>query len=221
MPRQTGAANGRTLIIACGALARELLKVVRVNGLDQIDVECLPASYHNTPVLIPDAVEERVRSAQGRYDRVFVGYADCGTGGRLDAICTELGVERLPGAHCYEFFAGSEPFGEIQEAEIGTFYLTDYLVRHFDRIVIAGLGLDRYPQLLPDYFGHYTRLLYLSQTDDPTLVERGRLAAERLELRYEVRRTGYGELETSVVHLGSPTTTDPISGTTASPARVT
>ena len=221
MPRQTGAANGRTLIIACGALARELLKVVRANGLDQIDVECLPASYHNTPVLIPDAVEERVRSAQGRYDRVFVGYADCGTGGRLDAVCTELGVERLPGAHCYEFFAGSEPFGEIQEAEIGTFYLTDYLVRHFDRIVIAGLGLDRYPQLLPDYFGHYTRLLYLSQTDDPTLVERGRLAAERLELRYEVRRTGYGELETSVVHLGSPTTTDPISGTTASPARVT
>jgi len=221
VPRQTGAANGRTLIIACGALARELLKVVRANGLDQIDVECLPASYHNTPVLIPDAVEERVRSAQGRYDRVFVGYADCGTGGRLDAICTELGVERLPGAHCYEFFAGSEPFGEIQEAEIGTFYLTDYLVRHFDRIVIAGLGLDRYPQLLPDYFGHYTRLLYLSQTDDPTLVERGRLAAERLELRYEVRRTGYGELETSVVHLGSPTTTDPISGTTASPARVT
>ena len=221
MPRQTGAANGRTLIIACGALARELLKVVRVNGLDQIDVECLPASYHNTPALIPDAVEERVRSAQGRYDRVFVGYADCGTGGRLDAVCTELGVERLPGAHCYEFFAGSEPFGEIQEAEIGTFYLTDYLVRHFDRIVIAGLGLDRYPQLLPDYFGHYTRLLYLSQTDDPTLVERGRLAAERLELRYEVRRTGYGELETSVVHLGSPTTTDPISGTTASPARVT
>ena len=221
MPRQTGAANGRTLIIACGALARELLKVVRVNGLDQIDVECLPASYHNTPALIPDAVEERVRSAQGRYNRVFVGYADCGTGGRLDAVCTELGVERLPGAHCYEFFAGSEPFGEIQEAEIGTFYLTDYLVRHFDRIVIAGLGLDRYPQLLPDYFGHYTRLLYLSQTDDPTLVERGRLAAERLELRYEVRRTGYGELETSVVHLGSPTTTDPISGTTASPARVT
>jgi hypothetical protein len=221
VPRQTGAANGRTLIIACGALARELLKVVRVNGLDQIDVECLPASYHNTPALIPDAVEERVRSAQGRYNHVFVGYADCGTGGRLDAVCTELGVERLPGAHCYEFFAGSEPFGEIQEAEIGTFYLTDYLVRHFDRIVIAGLGLDRYPQLLPDYFGHYTRLLYLSQTDDPTLVERGRLAAERLELRYEVRRTGYGELETSVVHLGSPTTTDPISGTTASPARVT
>jgi len=220
VPRQTGAANGRTLIIACGALARELLKVVRVNGLDQIDVECLPASYHNTPALIPDAVEERVRSAQGRYDRVFVGYADCGTGGRLDAVCTELGVERLPGAHCYEFFAGSEPFGEIQEAEIGTFYLTDYLVRHFDRIVIAGLGLDRYPQLLPDYFGHYTRLLYLSQTDDPTLVEKGRLAAKSLELRYEVRHTGYGELETSVVHLGDLRTADPISGTTTSPARV-
>tara|TARA_B100001964_G_scaffold134053_1_gene148068 strand:+ start:6204 stop:6869 length:666 start_codon:yes stop_codon:yes gene_type:complete len=220
MPRQTGATDGRTLIIACGALARELLEVVRANGLDQIDVECLPASYHNTPDLIPDAVEERVRSAQDRYGQVFVGYADCGTGGRLDVLCAELGVERLSGAHCYEFFAGSGPFIDIQEAEIGTFYLTDYLVKHFDRIVIAGLGLDRYPQLLPDYFGNYTRLLYLAQTDDPTLVEKGRLAAKSLGLRYEVRRTGYGELETSVVHLGNPTVDDPTSGTTASPARV-
>ncbi len=220
MPRQTGATDGRTLIIACGALARELLEVVRANGLDQIDVECLPASYHNTPDLIPDAVEERIRSARDRYGHVFVGYADCGTGGRLDAVCTELGVDRLPGAHCYEFFAGSGPFSEIQEAEISTFYLTDYLVKHFDRIVIAGLGLDRYPQLLPDYFGHYTRLLYLAQTDDPALIEKGRLAAERLGLRYEVRRTGYGELETSIVHLDDPTVADPIAGSTASPARV-
>ncbi len=220
MPRQTGATDGRTLIIACGALARELLEVVRANGLDQIDVECLPASYHNTPDLIPDAVEERIRSARDRYGHVFVGYADCGTGGRLDAVCTELGVDRLPGAHCYEVFAGSGPFSEIQEAEISTFYLTDYLVKHFDRIVIAGLGLDRYPQLLPDYFGHYTRLLYLAQTDDPALIEKGRLAAERLGLRYEVRRTGYGELETSIVHLDDPTVADPIAGSTASPARV-
>jgi hypothetical protein len=220
VPRQTGATDGRTLIIACGALARELLEMVRANGLDQIDVECLPASYHNTPDLIPDAVEERVRSARDRYGHVFVGYADCGTGGRLDAVCTELGVDRLPGAHCYEFFAGSGPFSDIQEAEIGTFYLTDYLIKHFDRIVIAGLGLDRHPQLLPDYFGHYTRLLYLAQTDDPALIEKGRLAAERLGLRYEVRRTGYGELETSIVHLGDPTVADPIAGSTASPARV-
>ncbi|MBC8196091.1 MAG: DUF1638 domain-containing protein [Acidimicrobiia bacterium] len=218
MPRQTGAVGGRTLIVACGALVRELLEVVRVNDLDQIDVECLPASYHNTPALIPDAVESRVRSAHDRYDRVFVGYADCGTGGRLDAVCAELGVERLPGAHCYEFFTGAAPFGEIQDAEIGTFYLTDYLVRHFDRIVIAGLGLDRYPQLLPDYFGNYTRLLYLAQTDDPDLVEKGRSAAKRLGLRYEVRRTGYGELETSVVHLRNPTAADRVPRVEASPA---
>ena len=118
--------NGRTLGVACGALARELLHVVEVNGLDRIDVECLPASYHNEPDRIPPAVADRVRGAVERYDRIFVGYADCGTGGRLDAVCEELGVERLPGAHCYEFFTGGADFAQLQEAELGTFYLTTF-----------------------------------------------------------------------------------------------
>ena len=202
MSDRTGAsvaAGGRTLVVACGALARELLAIVEANGLDRIDVEYLPARYHNTPDKIPDAVAERVRAASDRYDHIYVGYADCGTGGRLDAVCEELGVEHLPGAHCYQFFTGSEAFHEMQDAEIGTFYLTDYLVRHFDRLVITGLGLDRHPQLLSEYFGNYTRLMYLTQVHDPILVEKGRAAAERLGLKYEVRQTGYGDLETSIV----------------------
>jgi hypothetical protein len=195
------ASERRVLVVACGALARELLEVVRANGLHGIDVECLPASYHNTPDLIPDAVAERVRAAKGRYDEVFVGYADCGTGGRLDAVCEELGVERLPGAHCYQFFTGNTAFTELQDAEIGTFYLTDYLVRYFDRLVIGYLGLDRHPQLRDDYFGNYTRLVYLSQVEDPDLVDRARAAADRLGLRFEHRHTGYGELATGIVEL--------------------
>ncbi|MDG2908112.1 MAG: DUF1638 domain-containing protein [Acidimicrobiales bacterium] len=201
----------RVLIVACGALARELLEVVRANGLHGIDVECLPASYHNTPDLIPDAVAARVLESRDRYDEVYVGYADCGTGGRLDAVCEELGVERLPGAHCYQFFTGTAAFTELQDAEIGTFYLTDYLVRHFDRLVIGFLGIDRHPELRDDYFGNYTRLVYLAQVDDPGLVSRAEAAADRLGLRFEHRPTGYGELATSVVALGTARPTpDPL-----------
>ncbi|MBC8364629.1 MAG: DUF1638 domain-containing protein [Actinobacteria bacterium] len=204
-------ATGRqVLVIACGALVRELLEVVRANGLHGIDIECLPASYHNTPDLIPDAVAARVRAAGDRYDEVFVGYADCGTGGRLDAVCRELGVERLPGAHCYQFFTGATAFTELQDAEIGTFYLTDYLVRHFDRLVIGFLGLDRHPELHNDYFGNYTRLVYLSQVDDPELVTAAEAAADRLGLRFELRRTGYGELATSIVSLGAAPAATPL-----------
>ena len=188
-----------TLVIACGALARELRDLIELNGLDNVTLECLPAKLHNYPQQIPDAVAERVRAAKDRYDRIFVGYADCGTAGRLDRVLDELDVERLPGAHCYEFYAGRDAFAELHEAEPGTFYLTDYLVKFFDRIVIAGLGLDRHPELLDDYFGNYHRLVYLAQTDDPALVEAGKAAAERLGLEFELRRTGYGELGTSVV----------------------
>ena len=205
------APGGRTLVVACGALARELLEVVRANGLNGIDVECLPASYHNTPELIPDAVAARVLESRDRYDEVYVGYADCGTGGQLDAVCEELGVERLPGAHCYQFFTGAAAFTELQDAEIGTFYLTDYLVRHFDRLVIGFLGIDRHPELRDDYFGNYTRLVYLAQVDDPGLVSRAEAAADRLGLRFEHRPTGYGELAASVVALGTARPTpDPL-----------
>ncbi len=198
----TAPALPRVLVVACGALAHELLDITRANRLDNVTVECLPASYHNEPSRIPEAVRARIHAARDRYDQILVGYADCGTGGRLDAVCAEEGVERLPGAHCYEFFAGSAHFAALHDADPGTFYVTDYLVRHFDRLVIAALGLDRHPQLLPDYFGNYNRLVYLAQTDDPDLVERGQRAADRLGLAFEIQRTGYGDLEPVVVTLG-------------------
>ena len=182
------ASGGRTLIVACGALARELLQVVEANGLSHIDVECLPASFHNTPDVIPDAVATRVRAATNRYQRIFVGYGDCGTGGRLDAVCKELGVDRLPGDHCYEFLSGSEAFADLHAEELGTFFLTDYLVKHFDRLVVKAFWLDTHPEMLDAVFGNYRRLTYLSQVDDPDLLDRARAAAESGRLPAPPRR---------------------------------
>lgn len=189
----------RLLVIACGALAKEMLDVVRINSMDWVDVECLPARLHNTPDLIPAAVTERLDSAVGRYREVFVGYADCGTGGMLDRVLETRGVERLPGAHCYEFFATSGAFAALHDQEPGTFYLTDFLVRHFERLVWVGLGLDRWPHLRDDYFGNYKRLVYLSQIETQDLVARARVAASRLGLDFEHRPVGYGEMATTLV----------------------
>ena len=186
----------RVLIVGCGALAREIAELTR--GLANVDVTVLPATLHNRPERIPEAVRERIRSARGRYDRILVAYADCGTGGRLDGVLAAEGVERLPGAHCYEFYAGRTGFARLAEEEPGTFYLTDFLTRAFDRLVVAGLGLDRHPELLPVYFGNYRRLVYLAQADDPVLLAAARRAADRLGLAFEYRRTGYGELATSI-----------------------
>ena len=188
----------RVLIVGCGALGRELVTLTR--GLPGVDVTCLPAGLHNRPERIPDAVADRIRARGDGYDRVFVAYADCGTGGRLDRLlATEFaGVERIPGAHCYEFYAGAAAFAELADAEPGTFYLTDFLARQFERLIVAGLGLDRHPELLPLYFGNYRRLVYLAQTDDPELVARARAAADRLGLAFELRRTGLGELATAI-----------------------
>lgn len=191
----------RTLVLACGALAHEIVALIRTHGWDSFSVQCLPADLHNTPGRIPEAVRQKIRELRSRYDHVFVAYADCGTGGQLDRVLEEEGVERLPGAHCYEFFAGSRAFHALAEEEVGTFYLTDFLARHFDRLVIHGLGLDRHPELLPMLFGHYRRLVYLAQTDNPDLRERARAAAERLGLEYEYRFTGYGELEETLTGL--------------------
>lgn len=191
----------RTLILACGALAHEIVALIRSHGWDSFTVQCLPADLHNTPGKIPEAVREKIRQLGSRYDHVFVAYADCGTGGQLDRVLEEEGVERLPGAHCYEFFAGSRVFHALAEEEVGTFYLTDFLARHFDRLVIHGMGLDRHPELLPMLFGHYRRLVYLAQTDNPDLRERARAAAVRLGLEYEYRFTGYGELEQTLTGL--------------------
>jgi hypothetical protein len=188
----------RVLVIGCGALARELVAVIDQAGLVNVDLTCLPATLHNRPGGIPALVREKIRAARPRYRDIFVAYADCGTGGLLDAMLADEGVERLPGAHCYEFYAGAATFATIANEELGTFFLTDFLARNFDRLVIRGLGLDRHPELLPTYFGNYARLVYLSQTDDPALVTAARRAAGRLGLAFEHRRTGYGDLATSI-----------------------
>jgi hypothetical protein len=189
---------GRVLIIACGALARELGDVLKTSRMDWVDIECLPAVLHNTPKLITDAVRERLDRASGRYDKIFVGYADCGTGGMLDRLLEERGIERLPGAHCYEFFAGANRFAQLHEEDPGTFYLTDFLVKHFDRLVWQGLGLDRWPQLRDDYFGNYRRLIYLSQVSSDVLVPKAMEAAARLGLAFEHHHVGYGDFQPAV-----------------------
>ena len=186
----------RVLVVGCGALARELVALTK--DLPNVDITCLPATLHNRPGGIPGAVRERIRRRRAGYDRVFVAYADCGTGGLLDPVIAEEGVERLAGAHCYEFYATSPEFARMVEDEPGTFFLTDFLARNFDRLVIKGLGLDRHPELRHQYFGNYQRLVYLAQTDDPALAVIARRAARRLGLRYEQRSTGYGQLATTI-----------------------
>jgi hypothetical protein len=187
--------TGRTLLVACGALAREVLSILRANGIEGMDLACLPALLHNRPEQIPEAVRARIREGRAKgYERVLVLYADCGTGGGLDRVCTEEGVERIPGPHCYSFFEGNAVFAARGEAEIGAFYLTDFLARQFDALVWRGMGLDRHPELRDVYFAHYDRLVYLAQTEDPALTARAREAADRLGLAFERRFTGYGDL---------------------------
>jgi Protein of unknown function (DUF1638) len=192
----SASAAPKVLVVGCGALARELVDLTR--GLPNVDITCLPATLHNRPGGIPAAVRDRIRTRRGGYDRVFVAYADCGTGGLLDKVIEEEGVDRLPGAHCYEFYAGRPDFARLTDEEPGTFFLTDFLARNFDRLVWRGLGLDRHPELLPDYFRNYRRLVYLSQREDPELIATARRAAARLGLAFEHRNTGYGELATSI-----------------------
>jgi hypothetical protein len=183
----------RTLIIACGALAREILDIKRLNLLDHLDLTCLPAIWHNRPEKIAPAMRVKIRAAKRKgYGTILCGYGDCGTAGALDAVLAEEGVVRLEGAHCYAFYAGITEFEAMHEAEIGTFYLTDYLVRHFDRLIITGLGLDRFPELRDAYFGHYTRVMYLAQTNDDALVAKAERAAAQLGLPLAVKPTGYG-----------------------------
>ncbi|CAN5836825.1 DUF1638 domain-containing protein [soil metagenome] len=188
----------RVLVIGCGALARELVEVTR--SLPNVDVTCLPPSLHDRPGGIPGAVRAKIRAgrAEGRYARLFVAYADCGTGGLLDRVLEEEGVERLPGAHCYESFAGRVDFARLADEEPATFWLTDFLARNFERLVIRGLGIDRHPELESMYFGNYRRMVYLAQTDDPALLALARAAAGRLGLAFQHRHTGYGELATSI-----------------------
>jgi hypothetical protein len=188
--------SGRVLLLACGALAREILALTRLNGWSHLDLACLPAKLHNEPRKIPEAVRAKIRDARARgYAKVFVVYADCGTGGLLDKVCAEEGVERIAGPHCYSFFDGNEAFADRSEAgEITGFYLTDFLARQFDTLIWEGLGLARHPELLPMMFGNYEKVIYLAQTDDPALEAKARAAAGRLGLAFEMRKTGYGDL---------------------------
>lgn len=187
------------LIIACGALAHEITALRRANRWDELDVRCLPAELHNRPERIPDAVRALIQASREQYQAIFVAYADCGTGGLLDKVLREEGVERIPGAHCYEFFATAPLFAALAEAEPGTFYLTDFLLRHFERLVLKGLGLDRHPELHSTYFGNYRKLVYLAQAPGPEAREQARAIAARMGLEFEYRDTGYGALATALV----------------------
>jgi hypothetical protein len=181
----------KVLVIACGALAREVLAL----KLDAIDLACLPASLHNRPERIPEAMRAKIRANRAAYDEILCLYGDCGTGGELDRVLAEEGVRRIEGAHCYAFFAGEDAFAALAEEEPGTFYLTDFLARHFDALVIKGLGLDRFPQLRDDYFGNYRRVVHLAQFDDPETTAKAKAAADRLGLAFERRFTGLAGLQ--------------------------
>ncbi|PWE34260.1 hypothetical protein DDZ14_00675 [Maritimibacter sp. 55A14] len=194
--------RGRILLIACGALAHEILALKRANGWDHMDLTCLPAKLHLYPEKITQAVAQAVEKHRDAYETIFVVYADCGTGGGLQAKCAELGVEMVPGPHCYAFFEGNEAFAAKAEDEMTVFYLTDFLVKQFDAFVWKPMGLDRHPELRDMLFGNYTRLVYQAQTDDPALDIKARACAARLGLEYERRFTGYGDLARELGRLG-------------------
>jgi hypothetical protein len=187
-------------VIACGALANELVALKSLNNWDHFKIDCIPAKYHSTPALIPDAVKAKITNIQKKTpeDEILVAYGECGTMGMLDKVLDETGVKRLPGAHCYQFFAGQEEFNGLHEAEIGTFYLTDFLTQHFETYVWKMLGLDRKPELLEMYFGNYKKLIYLAQTENAELTAKGEECANRLGLEYERIFTAYGEMGTEL-----------------------
>ena len=189
----------KTALIACGALAREVLALKALHGW-QADVLGVPALLHNTPDRIPEAVARRIRQARAAYERVIVVYGDCGTGGRLDALLAAEGVERVAGPHCYEMYADGR-FQALMDQAPGTFFLTDYLARSFDHLVVERLGLDRHPELREDYFANYTRVVYLAQEDKPELRAKAEWAAEIVGLPLEVVRVGYGALESRLVEM--------------------
>jgi Protein of unknown function (DUF1638) len=190
--------QGRVLLLACGALAREIVDLIERNRWTGFDLQCLPAKWHNTPEKIVPALREKIRAARGSYPSIFVLYGDCGTGGLLDRMLAEEGVERIDGPHCYAFFSGNEAFAAKADDDVTAFFLTDYLAKHFDKLIWAGLGLDRHPELLPLYFGNYTRIVYLAQTRNEDIAKKAMAAAKKLGLSYEYRFTGYGELETGM-----------------------
>lgn len=181
-----------TLVICCGAIAKEIVTIIRENGWDHMKVQCLPAKLHNEPSALPEGVRAKIRAGHARGDEVVVLYSDCGTGGGMAKVLEEEGLENIGGAHCYEVFAGSERFKQLMKDEPGSFFVTDFLARHFEKLVFKGLGLDRFPKLLDVYFGKYRKMVYLVQRENPDTLARAEAAAASIGLELEVRHTGYG-----------------------------
>ena len=192
------AEKAQILLLACGALAREIVDLIERNHWQAFDIQCLPAKWHNTPQFIVPALREKIRENRGAYKSIFVLYGDCGTGGLLDAMLAEEGVERIQGPHCYAFYSGNTAFAARGDDDMRCFFLTDYLARHFDKLMWQGLGLDKHPELRDDYFQHYEKVVYLAQTRDYDLERKAEAAAIKLGLDYEYRFTGYGELESDL-----------------------
>ena len=183
-PPESGSESGLTLI-ACGALVRELLGITAQFPDGQVDLTCLPASWHNHPEKIVPGLRRKGR-------RLAVVYGDCGTGVEIDTFLESENVPRIPGPHCYEMYLQQPDFDDEMERELGTFFLTDYTVPHFERIIMQGMGLRRHPQLRDLYFGNYTRVLYIAQTEDPSFERKAMVAADELGLAYQYRFAGFG-----------------------------
>lgn len=196
--RDPAAQSSPILIIACGALAQEIVQLQTLNGWNHLHLKCLDAELHNRPHLIAGKLREKIAQHRNEYNNIFVAYADCGSGGEIDRVLEDENIERLPGAHCYSFFAGEQRFKEISEQELGSFYLTDFLAKHFERLVIKGLKLDQHPELRDQYFGNYTRVIYLSQEDNPSVRSLAKNAALFLGLDFEHEHCGYGDLQTGL-----------------------
>ncbi|MER9305648.1 DUF1638 domain-containing protein [Mesorhizobium sp. M0293] len=198
--------DDRLLVIACGMIAREVLAVKEQLGLDHLDLTCLPAEFHFYPDRIGPAMDQAIEKAKAEgYTNIFVGYADCGTGGLLDRICEKHGVERMAGPHCFAFYQGMEAYAKIADDDMMSFYMTDFLCRQFDAFFMKPLGLDKHPELIKDYFGNYEKLIYLAQTNDPELDKVAEKAANMLGLVYERRATGYGDLTAGMAHAAAVT----------------
>ena len=189
----------RVLVIACGAIAHEVVALRRQFDWANMQIQCLPAELHNRPERITPAIEQKLDELAAQFDVIFVAYGDCGTGGMLDALLEQRGIERIPGAHCYEFFAGNQAFFALSDAEPGTFYLTDFLARNFERLILRGLGIERHPELEQMYFGNYRKLVYLQQSAQAHGLADAKAAAQRLGLAFEHHFTGYGELAVALV----------------------
>ncbi|PWJ77629.1 uncharacterized protein DUF1638 [Pseudaminobacter salicylatoxidans] len=198
-------APDRLLVIGCGMIAREVLAVKERLGLDHLDLTCLPAEFHYYPDRIAPALDKAILKARAEgYDRIFIGYADCGSGGMVDRVCEQHGVERMDGPHCFAFYQGIEAFNAIADGDMLSFYMTDFLCRQFEAFFIKPLGLDKHPELVSDYFGHYEKVVYLAQTNDPALDKVAEDAAKLLGLAYERRFTGYGDLTPSLARVAGP-----------------